>query len=89
MCFYAKMPIAPVRIFDPYVVIRKALRHMRSYNLPERKKIWEEDIILNRLDESECAERVGKWRHTMAVESTLKSSNQNFPSFNHDLPYLS
>lgn len=52
-----KIPTAPTRVFDLDDVIKKALRQMRSYNLPLGKKICADDLILNHLDEEVCMER--------------------------------
>lgn len=84
----SKMPTAPTRIFDLDDVIRKALRQMRSYNIPPSKLIWEEDLILNYLDEDVCMERKRKWMDIMVVEAASKASHPNFTSFCSDVPYL-
>lgn len=84
-----KMPSAPARIYDPFNVIRRALKNMRNYSLPVDTQIWDEDAIMNCLDENLCFERKKKLVDIMAVEEALKVTNPDFIGFYTEEPYLS
>jgi hypothetical protein len=82
------MPTALARVFDPFDVIRRSLRQMRNYNLPFGKPIWEEDVIMNHIDEDVYMERKRRWVDIMDVEEALKATNPGFTSFYTEEPYI-
>ena len=49
-----KLPTRPARTYDPCNIVRHALKDMRGCNLPTTKPLWEEDVIVDRLNEDEC-----------------------------------
>ena len=78
----------PTRVYDPYNIVRSALKQMRGYNVIIGRKIWEEDVIRDQLDEDVCVDRMQKWRQILSVEEEMKKVDPNFQGFYSDLPYF-
>ena len=81
-------PTTPTSVYDPYNIVRSALKKMRGYNVIIGRKIWEEDVIRDVLDEDVCADRMQKWRQILSVEEEMKKVDPNFQGFYSHLPYF-
>ena len=75
------MPTRPARTYDPYNVIRHALKSMRGYNLYPTKPMWEEDIIANILSEDVYRERMIKIRDIVTYEHEMRKADPSFKGF--------
>ena len=73
-------PTAPTRVYDPYNIVRIALKQMRGpgYNIVIGRKIWEEDVVRDELDEDVYADRMQKWREILSTQEKMKKVDPNF-----------
>ena len=63
-----KLPTMLARTYDPFNVVKYALKNMRGYNLPPTKPMWEEVVIFDRLNEDIYRERMMKCRGIVSFE---------------------
>lgn len=76
-----KLPTGPARSYDPFNVVRHALKNMRGYNFPPTKPMWEEDVIVERINEDIYRDRMVKYRDIVSFEYEMKKENPSFKGF--------
>jgi hypothetical protein len=55
-----KFLISLAQTYDIGDVLRNALKEMRGYKLPLRKRLWEEDVTVDYLDDNICRDKIIK-----------------------------
>ena len=75
------MPSGLARTYDPCNVIRHALKNMRGYHFPLTKPMWEEDVIVDRLNDDVCREMMIKYRDIVSFEQEMRKVDPSFKGF--------